>query len=32
MKTPVQEIDVQYGGEVADLDTSVLTRALWPGF
>ncbi|MFC5714176.1 phosphoglycerate dehydrogenase [Thalassorhabdus alkalitolerans] len=32
MKTPVQEIDVQYGGEVADLDTSVLTRALMAGF
>ncbi|MFB5661626.1 phosphoglycerate dehydrogenase [Alteribacillus sp. HJP-4] len=32
MKTPVQEMDVHYSGEVTDLETSVLTRALIAGF
>ncbi|SFL98696.1 phosphoglycerate dehydrogenase [Salibacterium qingdaonense] len=32
MKTPVQDIDVHYSGEVTELETSVLTRSLVAGF
>lgn len=32
MKTPVQDIDVHYSGEVTELETSVLTRSLIAGF
>ncbi|GAE28976.1 phosphoglycerate dehydrogenase [Alkalihalobacillus hemicellulosilyticus] len=32
MRTPVQEIDVLYGGSVTDLETSIITRSLMAGF
>ncbi|MED3646760.1 phosphoglycerate dehydrogenase [Halalkalibacterium halodurans] len=32
MKTPVQEIEVRYGGNVADIETSITTRSLMAGF
>ncbi len=32
MKTPVQEIEVFYGGSVTDLETSITTRSLIAGF
>ncbi len=32
MKTPVQEIEVFYGGEVTNLETSITTRSLMAGF
>lgn len=32
VKTPVQSIEVEYSGEVTELETSVLTRALIAGF
>ncbi|MCM3763004.1 phosphoglycerate dehydrogenase [Alkalihalobacillus oceani] len=32
MMTPVQEIDVFYGGTVTDLETSITTRSLMAGF
>lgn len=32
MKTPVKEIEVFYGGEVTDLETSITTRSLIAGF
>ncbi|RSL33859.1 phosphoglycerate dehydrogenase [Salibacterium salarium] len=32
MKSPVQDVDVHYSGEVTELETSVLTRSLVAGF
>jgi D-3-phosphoglycerate dehydrogenase len=32
MKEPVKEIELNYGGTIADLDTSILTRTLLAGF
>ncbi|ERN54129.1 phosphoglycerate dehydrogenase [Alkalihalophilus marmarensis] len=32
MKTPVQEIEVYYGGNITDLETSITTRSLIAGF
>ncbi|WP_332631611.1 phosphoglycerate dehydrogenase [Halalkalibacter flavus] len=32
MRTPVQEIDVNYGGTVTGLETSITTRSLMAGF
>ncbi|WP_368504546.1 phosphoglycerate dehydrogenase [Alkalihalophilus sp. As8PL] len=32
MKTPVQEIEVFYGGKINDLETSITTRSLIAGF
>lgn len=32
MKTPVQEIEVYYGGYVTELETSITTRSLMAGF
>jgi D-3-phosphoglycerate dehydrogenase len=32
MKTPVQEIEVFYGGKVTELETSITTRSLMAGF
>ncbi|WP_106587963.1 phosphoglycerate dehydrogenase [Salsuginibacillus halophilus] len=32
MKSPAQEIEVNYGGDVADVETSILTRSLVAGF
>ncbi len=32
MRTPVQEIDVFYGGTVTELETSITTRSLMAGF
>lgn len=32
MQIPVQEIELQYGGKIADLDTTILTRTLLAGF
>ncbi|TWI54618.1 phosphoglycerate dehydrogenase [Halalkalibacter nanhaiisediminis] len=32
MRTPVQEIDVYYGGTITELETSITTRSLMAGF
>ncbi|WLR53146.1 phosphoglycerate dehydrogenase [Bacillus tianshenii] len=32
MQIPVKEIELQYGGKIADLDTTILTRTLLAGF
>ena len=32
MKSPVQEIEVFYGGEITDLETTITTRSLMAGF
>ncbi len=32
MKEPVQEVEISYAGEIADLETSVVTRSLLSGF
>ncbi|WP_096202321.1 phosphoglycerate dehydrogenase [Bacillus sp. FJAT-45350] len=32
MRTPVQEIEVYYGGDVTNLETSITTRSLMAGF
>ncbi|OEH93507.1 phosphoglycerate dehydrogenase [Bacillus solimangrovi] len=32
MKVPVKEIELRYGGSIADLDTTILTRTLLAGF
>ncbi|WP_017755621.1 phosphoglycerate dehydrogenase [Calidifontibacillus oryziterrae] len=32
MKEPIQEMEISYGGKIADLDTTLLTRVLLAGF